>query len=241
MKIFDEFFESVLSKNDVNNSALSMAAFHVTITANEKLQSEIDVSGATPVSSLRQRLYAMTGFSLHTMKIKVNGVAVEDETQTLGELSGPNVVIEVTGKSEFGDLDDVSAVPKFELADDDYDRRTGTVRDLERRAGIPVRGEAPAREEPPPVGIDVGERCEVELADGSHHRGAVRYVGKRDGAKGYWVGAELDEPFGKNNGTLNGKKYFECDDNFGIFVRPAKVKVGDYPKIDWEAALKDEM
>lgn len=218
-----------------------MATFHVTITANEKLQSDINVSAATQVSSLRQRLYAMTGFALRTMRIKVNGVAVEDETQTLEQLSGPNVAIEVTGKSEFGNLDDVSAVEKFEIADDDYDKRKGTVRDLKRRAGIPVKGEVPRCEESPPAGIDVGQRCEVELADGSHHRGVVRYVGKRDGAKGYWVGAELDEPFGKNNGTLSGKKYFECDDNFGIFVKPVKVKVGDYPKIDWEAALEDEM
>jgi tubulin-folding cofactor B len=218
-----------------------MSTFHVTITANAKLQSEIDVSGAIAVSSLRQRLYAMTGFSLQTMKIKVNGIPVEDESQTLAQLSGPNVLIDVTGKSEFGDLDDVSAVPKFEIADDDYDKRKGTIRDLKRRAGIPVKGEVPQREEPQPVGIEPGQRCEVELADGSHHRGIVRYVGKRDGAKGFWVGVELDEPFGKNNGTLNGKTYFECDENFGVFVKPVKVKVGDYPKIDWETVLEDEM
>lgn len=214
----------------------------MTITAGPAISSHLDLSGSTTIQSLRPRLYAMTGFSQSSMQIKVNGTLVSDETQTLEQLSGPAVSIEVTGKSEFGDLDDVSAVPKFEITDEDYDRRTGTIRELKRKQGIPVKGEAPIRgEEQPLTGIEIGQRCEVELADHSHHRGVVRYVGKRNGVKGFWVGIELDEPYGKNNGSLNGKVYFTCDENFGVFVKPNKVKVGDYPKIDWEAELAGEL
>jgi tubulin-folding cofactor B len=215
--------------------------FHVTITANEKLAAHLDLSGSTAISSLRGRLYGMTGFTQQSMRIKVNGTPVADETLTLADVSGPAVSIEVTGVSEFGDLDDTSAVAKFELTDADYDQRKGTIRELKRKQGIPVKGEVPAREEPPPEGIAVGQRCEVELADHSHHRGVVRYVGRRDGVAGHWVGAELDEAFGKNNGSLGGKAYFECEENHGIFVRPNKVRVGDYPKIDWEAELAAEL
>jgi tubulin-folding cofactor B len=215
--------------------------FHVTITASPTVSSRLDLSGSTTIQSLRSRLYAMTGFSQESIRISVNGTFVTDETQTLEQLSGPTVSIEVTGRSEFGDLDDVSTVPKFELTDADYDARKGTIRELKRKQGIPVKGEVPIREEEPPIGIEVGQRCEVELADHSHHRGVVRYVGKRDGVKGYWIGTELDEPFGKNNGSLNGKVYFSCDENFGVFVKPIKVKVGDYPKIDWEAELAAEL
>ena len=42
----------------------------------------------------------------------------------------------------------------------------------------------------------------------------------------------LDEPKGKNNGTVDGKKYFECKDNFGMFCRQSQVKIlsaGDSP------------
>ena len=33
----------------------------------------------------------------------------------------------------------------------------------------------------------------------------------------------LDEPKGKNNGTVQGKSYFSCPDNYGIFVRQSQV------------------
>lgn len=40
---------------------------------------------------------------------------------------------------------------------------------------------------------------------------------------GKWIGVELDEPKGKNNGTVQGKSYFSCPDNHGIFVRASQV------------------
>lgn len=40
---------------------------------------------------------------------------------------------------------------------------------------------------------------------------------------GKWIGVILDEPKGKNNGTVQGKRYFSCDDNHGIFVRQSQV------------------
>ena len=38
---------------------------------------------------------------------------------------------------------------------------------------------------------------------------------------GIWIGLVLDEKKGKNNGSMNGVKYFECQDNYGMFVREA--------------------
>lgn len=65
------------------------------------------------------------------------------------------------------------------------------------------------------------------------NRGEVQYVGKvPDMGEGYFVGIQLDEPFGKNNGTFNGVKYFECLAKYGIFVRPDEINVGDYPELD---------
>ena len=40
---------------------------------------------------------------------------------------------------------------------------------------------------------------------------------------GKWIGVILDEANGKNNGTVQGKKYFSCDDNHGMFVRQTQV------------------
>ena len=39
--------------------------------------------------------------------------------------------------------------------------------------------------------------------------------------KGTWIGLVLDEKKGKNNGSINGVKYFECQENYGMFVREA--------------------
>ncbi|OHT10437.1 CAP-Gly domain containing protein [Tritrichomonas foetus] len=220
-----------------------MMSYTVNVSVNSGLSNQLELAGNNTIQSLRQRFYAMTGFTQESMKIKVNGVLVENELQTLADLAGnTNVInIELSGRSEFGDLNDVSKVEKFEITDEDYDQRKGTFREWKRQHGIAVKGEVKSPNDSPPEGVEIGNRCEVELADKSHNRGVVRFIGKTEGSKGYWIGVELDEPFGTNNGSLKGKKYFECDDNFGVFLRAARVKVGDYPPIDWEAELADEM
>ena len=60
-----------------------------------------------------------------------------------------------------------------------------------------------------------------------------RYVGACEGLPlGFWVGIQYDEPVGKNDGSVKGKRYFECDQNYGGLVRPALVICGDYPPLD---------
>lgn len=54
--------------------------------------------------------------------------------------------------------------------------------------------------------------------------GTVRYVGKIAGIKGSWVGLELDDRKGKNDGSAKGKRYFSCPKNHGIFCKAKKIK-----------------
>eukprot|EP01119_Soliformovum_irregulare_P016512 TRINITY_DN4785_c0_g1_i2.p1 TRINITY_DN4785_c0_g1~~TRINITY_DN4785_c0_g1_i2.p1 ORF type:complete len:503 (-),score=154.40 TRINITY_DN4785_c0_g1_i2:22-1530(-) len=49
-------------------------------------------------------------------------------------------------------------------------------------------------------------------------RGIIRYYGKVLDQPVPWVGIELNKPEGKNNGSLQGKTYFVCRDNYGLFV-----------------------
>mmetsp|Transcript_1593 Transcript_1593/g.3506 ORF Transcript_1593/g.3506 Transcript_1593/m.3506 type:complete len:238 (-) Transcript_1593:47-760(-) len=54
-------------------------------------------------------------------------------------------------------------------------------------------------------------------------RGKVTFSGSVHYAKGDWVGVVLEEPAGKNNGTVKGVEYFSCDPQHGLFVRPSEL------------------
>ena len=215
----------------------------VTITSPSiGLNNISNYSSNTIVISLSERVYSMTGFELNSISFKINGKTNQDESEPLSTYSiNGKIQIEVSGKSEFGDLGDVNSVKKFEISDTDYDLRTGTIRELKRKAGIKVKGEVPEKVEEPPTGINLEDRCEVELPDKSHHRGTVKFIGTTHSAKGYWIGIELDEPYGKNDGSIQGQRYFTCQEKYGLFLKPSRVNVGDFPPIDWEDELKDEM
>jgi dynactin 1 len=55
-------------------------------------------------------------------------------------------------------------------------------------------------------------------------KGTVRFVGSTSFATGKWVGVELNEGIGKNDGSVQGKRYFSCAENYGVFVRASQVK-----------------
>jgi hypothetical protein len=54
-------------------------------------------------------------------------------------------------------------------------------------------------------------------------RGYVRYIGLTKFAAGIWIGVELEEPHGKNDGALKGVRYFKCPENKGVFVKADKL------------------
>ncbi|KAJ2280527.1 hypothetical protein EV176_000964 [Coemansia sp. RSA 451] len=72
----------------------------------------------------------------------------------------------------------------------------------------------------PLAGLAVGHAVEVQ---GS--RGIVRFSGTTEFASGKWFGVELEEAQGKNDGSVQGKRYFECPPGHGVFVRSSQVKV----------------
>lgn len=58
-------------------------------------------------------------------------------------------------------------------------------------------------------------------------QGTVRFAGTTKFAGGEWLGIELDTAGGKNNGSVQGVKYFYCNPNAGLFLRQADVEMID--------------
>lgn len=61
----------------------------------------------------------------------------------------------------------------------------------------------------------------IELNDG--RRAIIRFLGPTGFAPGEWIGVELEEGSGKNDGSVKGDRYFECENNYGMFLRAAGV------------------
>ncbi|XP_034840543.1 restin homolog isoform X4 [Maniola hyperantus] len=70
--------------------------------------------------------------------------------------------------------------------------------------------------------LRLGDRVIVSSSRGSK-AGTLRYVGVTEFAPGVWGGVELDDPLGKNDGSVDGKRYFECAPRFGLFAPISKV------------------
>jgi dynactin 1 len=72
--------------------------------------------------------------------------------------------------------------------------------------------------------ISTGATVDINLG-----RGVVRFYGTTSFSSGKWVGIQLSEPVGKNDGSVNGVSYFTCQKNYGVFVKPSQVKLVQDP------------
>ncbi|KXS96514.1 hypothetical protein AC578_5829 [Pseudocercospora eumusae] len=69
------------------------------------------------------------------------------------------------------------------------------------------------------ISLAVGQK--VELNDS--RSGTVRFVGTTQFQTGEWVGVELGDASGKNDGSVQGQRYFDCPPKHGIFCRPSGI------------------
>ncbi|KAF2197922.1 hypothetical protein GQ43DRAFT_466029 [Delitschia confertaspora ATCC 74209] len=61
----------------------------------------------------------------------------------------------------------------------------------------------------------------IELNDG--RKGAIRFIGSIHVAEGEFIGVELYAPGGKNDGSVQGERYFSCAPGHGLFVRASGI------------------
>lgn len=65
----------------------------------------------------------------------------------------------------------------------------------------------------------IGQKIETN----THRTGIVKYVGHIHVAEGDWLGIDLQEPTGKNDGSVRGERYFDCPAGHGLFVKETDI------------------
>ncbi|KAI9803527.1 MAG: hypothetical protein M1825_001870 [Sarcosagium campestre] len=217
--------------------------------------SERRITPTWSIAQLKGKLEPVTGIPPSSQRLLLktgNGdvviEAADEETTSLQGWSlarGMEITItDLRPASARINLTDTSGIEKFKLPDPDYESRTDSVLAWKKSQHLgrfdpdgPARvaeavgaHERLAREKD----LQVGKRVRVDT-----RRGTIRYVGPvpeipaggSQLAAGWWVGVELDEPVGKNDGSVGGKRYFETSgaSRSGVFVRPERLEVGEWP------------
>ena len=225
---------------------------NVFITSNiTSFTSEKKFDKSLTVADLKSKLEMITGGTAGTMKV----AAFDKEDKPLCDLTdnqallgsfplddGCRLHVEDNSKVK-GEFENTANVDKFELSKEEYSKREDTVAaylkrnklgkyNEEEMAELARQKEAKEEEEKRLVvagRMEVGARCEISVLGQLSRRGTIRFAGPVHFQPGTWIGVEYDEPSGKNDGSVGGKVYFSCQDKYGGFVKPASVKVGDFP------------
>lgn len=125
-------------------------------------------------------------------------------------MNGSTLSLDATADSEFNAL---TNVPDDALVCDPIRDCSGNAPD----ADIPVSSTAACNL---PVWVSVGEPV---LVRPHSHAGVIRYVGAVRFASGLWIGVELHQPHGRNDGSVHQVVYFSCQPRHGVFVRVEKL------------------
>ncbi|TNJ30174.1 Tubulin specific chaperone B [Giardia muris] len=219
---------------------------------------ECKFESEAPLSAAKESIYRMTGTMPQHQALKLilsgsNEVQLGSDSSCLsdyGAQSGMELFVEdlnpLSVAKDVG-LNDLSTIEKYVMSDDVYDKLEGTVRhflrekfknDPEYRRQVlqarRQRQQEILHELDLSTQISIGSRCRLLLP--GNRRGTILFNGSVPSlGPGPILGIQLDEPTGDTDGSHGGIRYFTAEKNYGLFLRPSKVEVGDFP----EQALSD--
>ncbi|EXJ93291.1 hypothetical protein A1O1_01683 [Capronia coronata CBS 617.96] len=235
------------------------------------LAAERRVTPSWTIAQLKAKLEPVTGIPAGAQSLRTRGVDgawifLGDESSIVGDARyalrrGSEIEVLDTRPANARqtiNFSDLSSVEKYQMPESQYEKLEDSVLAWKRRQKLgrfdpnTKSPEEQAHErrthdeaELAAGGIKVGQRCRVGNDDA--RRGVVRFTGEVPGLGGIkeagcvWVGVELDEPAGRNDGSVSvetgdgsheTKRVFQCRDKFGVFARPDKVEVGAFPPLD---------
>uniref|UniRef100_A0AC35UD94 CAP-Gly domain-containing protein n=1 Tax=Rhabditophanes sp. KR3021 TaxID=114890 RepID=A0AC35UD94_9BILA len=143
---------------------------------------------------------------------------ISDDSKTLGDygLKENSIILvkDITDSNKhFVNTDNEE---RYVMPDDKYDEREDSARVWKKK----ILASEDTEEK---TNLKLGDHVAVFGKEGERI-GEVAFVGKTEFAEGLWIGVILKTPIGKNDGTVNGKRYFECEPNFGIFAKAKCVE-----------------
>ncbi|XP_074272969.1 tubulin-folding cofactor B [Silene latifolia] len=220
---------------------------HVTHSNFKTFNADVRFSLQMSVEAVKDKLWKKCGTAVDSMSLELYDDAgsrlalLSDNSAPFGFYSPLNgyrlhiVDLDPSSITSGGWLDDTSLVQKYEISEEDYEKRQGTFRKFKEK--LPHQNPTSTSAKVPHnymenlcTNIKVGDRCQVQPGD---KRGVVKYVGQAENlGPGFWVGIQYDEPLGKHDGMVRGTRYFDCPQLHGGIVRPDKVQVGDFPERD---------
>lgn len=171
------------------------------------------------IDKLKNRLELIVGASADNMELefydKSNALLGKgNDVKTIGDYlssagQSENRLGLVVRASNVVAIDLAAAdVPKYEMPDDAYEQRSDSLRMFKMKNKIGRFGQPNQFEDEECIKpFKIGDRCEVTIQDTPPRRGSIVYLGKIDGKQGYFVGIRYDEPWGKNDGSIDGKRF----------------------------------
>lgn len=180
---------------------------------------------------LKEKLVLVVGGSIECMRTDLrdrNGEFISSLTddqatlEKLGVTDGMKIHVTFTSAGNPVNYENVSAVEKYTIPEEKYNEREDSVRAWKRRLKIKYNALAAAENEAKQ--FKIGDRCVVHVSNQKERKGIVSYIGSTKFKDGCWIGVTYDEPFGKHDGSIDGERYFTCQNNHGVFVRPRDVK-----------------
>uniref|UniRef100_A0A2K5RLR5 CAP-Gly domain-containing protein n=1 Tax=Cebus imitator TaxID=2715852 RepID=A0A2K5RLR5_CEBIM len=129
-------------------------------------------------------------------------------------------VIDHTG-ARLGEYKDVSLVEKYTVSQEAYDQRQDTVRSFLKRSKLGRYNE----EERAQQEAEAAQRLAEEKAQASSSPVGSRCEVSQISSLATGLASAMMSHWGKT-GSVNGKRYFECQAKYSAFVKPAVVTVG---------------
>uniref|UniRef100_A0A182M1C2 CAP-Gly domain-containing protein n=1 Tax=Anopheles culicifacies TaxID=139723 RepID=A0A182M1C2_9DIPT len=230
-----------------------IVTINISNSQNDTVSFERKYSRSLKIYEFKGKLEPITGGNAGTMRLELYSgdrlvSKLDDDSQPLGSFpieDGMRVHV----VDQFQCIQE--NVPKFELSQEEYDKKADSLRSFLKKNKLgkynedemaKQEEERKRQEQEDRLKLDaitIGARCRVTSKNNPIRLGTVMYKGPLDGKPGVFIGVKFDEPLGVNDGSMNGKRYFDCGPKYGSFVAPKAVEVGDFPPEEF--SLDDEL